>query len=165
MTSSCYEGQIANAEPSFGLNLSGAVAQPLRCNRRLHVQVTGARTLAKPGWSRRLTVVPKMLLQKERSEDRPSITLDAGEGAMVLIQLLLPTKGGTRADGLTPLTETRRELADRFNGLTAYLRSPAKGLCSRWPHGTGRRRHGGNRHRVVRPSMVARLCRHASGPL
>jgi len=69
-----------------------------------------------------------MLLQKERSEDRPSITLDAGEGAMVLIQLLLPTKGGTRADGLTPLTETRRELADRFNGLTAYLRSPAKGL-------------------------------------
>ena len=43
---------------------------------------------------------------------------------MVLIQLLLPTS----ADGLAPLAETRRELADRFNGLTAYLRSPAKGL-------------------------------------
>jgi hypothetical protein len=44
---------------------------------------------------------------------------------MVLIQLLLPTSG-TGADGLAPLAETRRELADRFNGLTAYLRSPAK---------------------------------------
>jgi hypothetical protein len=47
---------------------------------------------------------------------------------MVLIQLLLPTSGATRADGLAPLAETRRELAERFNGLTAYLRSPAKGL-------------------------------------
>ena len=47
---------------------------------------------------------------------------------MVLIQLLLPTRGPTLANGLTPLAETRRELADRFNGLTAYLRSPAKGL-------------------------------------
>jgi hypothetical protein len=49
------------------------------------------------------------------------------EGAMVLIQLLLPTST-VGADGLAPLAETRRELADRFNGLTAYLRSPAKGL-------------------------------------
>jgi hypothetical protein len=31
---------------------------------------------------------------------------------MVLIQLLLPTSA-TRADGLVPLAETRRELADR----------------------------------------------------
>ena len=46
---------------------------------------------------------------------------------MVLIQLLLPTTGAARADGLGPLAETRRELADRFNGVTAYLRSPAKG--------------------------------------
>ena len=45
---------------------------------------------------------------------------------MVLIQLLLPTSAG--ADGLTPLADTRRELAARFSGLTAYLRSPAKGL-------------------------------------
>ena len=47
---------------------------------------------------------------------------------MVLIQLLLPTNGVAGADGLTPLAETRRELAEQFNGLTAYLRSPAKGL-------------------------------------
>jgi len=53
---------------------------------------------------------------------------DGVEGAMVLIQLLLPTSGAAGADGLAPLAETRRELVDRFNGLTAYLRSPAKGL-------------------------------------
>lgn len=47
---------------------------------------------------------------------------------MVLIQLLLPSSGTTPADGLAPLAETRRELAERFNGVTAYLRSPAKGL-------------------------------------
>jgi hypothetical protein len=47
---------------------------------------------------------------------------------MVLIQLLLPASGETRADGLAALAETRRELAERFDGLTAYLRSPAKGL-------------------------------------
>ena len=47
---------------------------------------------------------------------------------MVLIQLLLPTSGTMPADGLAPLAETRRELAQRFNGVTAYLRSPAKGL-------------------------------------
>jgi hypothetical protein len=46
---------------------------------------------------------------------------------MVLIQLLLPTTGGAGGDSLAPLAETRRELAERFNGLTAYLRSPAKG--------------------------------------
>jgi hypothetical protein len=46
---------------------------------------------------------------------------------MVLIQLLLPTGGAARADGVAPLAQTRRELADRFRGLTAYLRSPAKG--------------------------------------
>ena len=46
----------------------------------------------------------------------------------MLIQLLLPTRGAGGTDGLAPLAETRRELAARFNGLTAYLRSPAKGL-------------------------------------
>ena len=46
---------------------------------------------------------------------------------MVLIQVLLPT-GATPAHALATLTETRRELADRFSGLTAYLRSPAKGF-------------------------------------
>ena len=51
----------------------------------------------------------------------------AVDGAMVLIQLLLPTTGVARDDGVAPLDQTRRELAERFNGLTAYLRSPAKG--------------------------------------
>ena len=46
---------------------------------------------------------------------------------MVLIQLLLPETGVAIADGVAPLAQTRRELAERFNGLTAYLRSPAKG--------------------------------------
>jgi hypothetical protein len=47
---------------------------------------------------------------------------------MVLIQLLLPTNGAVGAHGLAPLARTRQELAERFNGLTAYVRSPAKGL-------------------------------------
>ena len=47
---------------------------------------------------------------------------------MVLIQLLLPTRGAANADSPAPLAETRRELADRFTGVTAYVRSPAKGL-------------------------------------
>lgn len=47
---------------------------------------------------------------------------------MVLIQVLLPTNGAAAADGRTPLAQTRAELADRFRGLTAYVRSPAKGL-------------------------------------
>jgi hypothetical protein len=50
---------------------------------------------------------------------------------MVLIQLLLPTRIPTAAesqDVTAALTRTRRELADRFDGLTAYVRSPAKGV-------------------------------------
>jgi hypothetical protein len=54
---------------------------------------------------------------------------------MVLIQLLLPTSAGASADGLAPLAETRQELAERFHGLTAYLRSPARGL---WTAADGR---------------------------
>ena len=46
---------------------------------------------------------------------------------MVLIQLLLPATDAARADGVAPFAQTRRELAERFNGLTAYLLSPAKG--------------------------------------
>jgi hypothetical protein len=45
---------------------------------------------------------------------------------MVLIQLLLPTSGTASADGLAPLAQTRRELADRFTGVTAYVRSPQR---------------------------------------
>jgi hypothetical protein len=47
---------------------------------------------------------------------------------MVLIQLLLPTTGAAGSDDMTPLAATRRELADRFKGVTAYVRSPAKGV-------------------------------------
>ena len=49
---------------------------------------------------------------------------------MVLIQLLLPTKvpRSSTSDTTTALATTRRELADRFDGLTAYVRSPAQGV-------------------------------------
>ena len=47
---------------------------------------------------------------------------------MVLIQLLLPTTASVDTKAMTPLTETRGELADKFSGVTAYVRSPAKGL-------------------------------------
>jgi hypothetical protein len=48
---------------------------------------------------------------------------------MVLIQLLLPTAEDRGPhDEPAPLARTRRELTDRFKGLTAYVRSPAKGL-------------------------------------
>jgi len=46
---------------------------------------------------------------------------------MVLIQLLLPI-GASGDSAVTALAETRRELVDRFKGVTAYVRSPAKGL-------------------------------------
>ena len=49
---------------------------------------------------------------------------------MVLIQLLLPISGQTSAENQAKFSETRRELATSFNGLTAYLRSPAKGWWS-----------------------------------
>jgi hypothetical protein len=44
---------------------------------------------------------------------------------MVLIQLLLPA---ANAADRSALAETREELAARFSGLTAYVRSPAKGV-------------------------------------
>jgi len=47
---------------------------------------------------------------------------------MVLIQLLLPTAGEAGDHAMTALAETRRELAEEFKGVTAYLRTPAKGL-------------------------------------
>jgi len=50
------------------------------------------------------------------------------EGALVLIQLLLPTSGAAGADAQALLAQTRRELAERFTRVTAYVRSPAKGL-------------------------------------
>ena len=49
---------------------------------------------------------------------------------MVLIQLLLPTsfpEGSASRDASAEISETRRELTEKFGGLTAYVRSPAKG--------------------------------------
>jgi hypothetical protein len=42
-----------------------------------------------------------------------------------LIQMLLPATGARAVAGLA---ETRRELVERFKGVTAYVRAPAKGL-------------------------------------
>ena len=50
---------------------------------------------------------------------------------MVLIQLLLPTTlpgGAPTQDASAALADTRRELSKVFDGLTAYVRSPAKGI-------------------------------------
>jgi hypothetical protein len=58
---------------------------------------------------------------------------------VVLIQLLLPmVKAAASTSDMAPLAQTRRELADRFKGLTAYVRSPAKGL---WTAPDGHREH------------------------
>src|SRR5918993_5380913 len=49
--------------------------------------------------------------------------------AMVLIQMLLPTRspeGAAFADDL--MRRTREELMERFGGLTAYTRAPATGV-------------------------------------
>jgi hypothetical protein len=53
---------------------------------------------------------------------------------MVLIQLLLPTLTVDSGND-NPLVETARELSEAFGGLTAYVRSPAKGL---WTSPAGR---------------------------
>ena len=47
---------------------------------------------------------------------------------MVLIQLLLPTGGNGGDRAIFALAETRRELVEKFKGVTAYARAPAKGL-------------------------------------
>jgi hypothetical protein len=51
---------------------------------------------------------------------------------MFLVQLLLPTKGGDGA-AIDPaqFTTVRKALAERFGGVTAYVRSPAVGLWKR----------------------------------
>jgi hypothetical protein len=60
---------------------------------------------------------------------------------VVLIQLLLPTTlppGATSQHATAALAHTRREHAETFDGLTAYLRSPAKGT---WTAPDGRTQH------------------------
>jgi hypothetical protein len=54
---------------------------------------------------------------------------------MVLIQVLLPTNIASTGGAETPLASTARELGEAFGGLTAYVRSPAKGL---WTSPAGR---------------------------
>ena len=67
--------------------------------------------------------------KKRSSAAKPSRRYhQIGDRAMVLIQLLLPTAGSVDSEETEPLDITRRELAARFKGLTAYLRSPAKGV-------------------------------------
>ena len=50
---------------------------------------------------------------------------------VVLIQLLLPTPfadpSGKTVEATSAFRDTRRELTDRFTGLTAYVRAPARG--------------------------------------
>ena len=51
---------------------------------------------------------------------------------MHLVQLLLPVFDNTGARFHERLfTEVRRELTDRFGGVTAYMRSPAAGVWQR----------------------------------
>jgi hypothetical protein len=57
---------------------------------------------------------------------------------MVLIQLLLPAHiddAGQRRSMHDALRSSYHELADRFDGVTAYVRAPAKGL---WTADDGR---------------------------
>ena len=65
------------------------------------------------------------------AKDRPPRKLDAvdrcAERVMVLAQLPLPTRKADGSDAMMSLGETRRELMARFNGVTVYVTSPAKG--------------------------------------
>jgi hypothetical protein len=53
-------------------------------------------------------------------------------GAMMLIQILLPTTAPAGAGGdqntAAAFARTRRELVEAFDGVTAYLRAPAQGI-------------------------------------
>jgi len=91
-----------------------------------------AKCFARPYHGRSLFARPFCVLERPflcllDAKNQRRVCRARSEAAMVLIQLLLPTTGRTSADGLAPLAQTRHELADRFSGLTAYLRSPAKG--------------------------------------
>ena len=71
---------------------------------------------------------------------------------MVLIQLLLPTtlpSGALSQDATAALADTRRELAKMFNGLTAYVRSPAKGFVA---HSHAERNHQGIGNELIQPN-------------
>jgi hypothetical protein len=57
---------------------------------------------------------------------------------MYLIQILLPAPRGSDLEADAPVVDTRRELVERFGGLTAYLRTPAQGV---WTSPAGGREH------------------------
>lgn len=60
-------------------------------------------------------------------------------GAMTLVQLLLPLYGPQHAPFPQSMyEEVSRELTERFGGLTAYVRAPAKGLWEERPGKTRR---------------------------
>jgi hypothetical protein len=44
-----------------------------------------------------------------------------------VVQILLPSPGGGKTAGEVELGQTRAELVERYDGVTAYLRSPAQG--------------------------------------
>ncbi|RNJ41545.1 hypothetical protein B5V01_29235 [Mesorhizobium erdmanii] len=58
---------------------------------------------------------------------------------MVLVEMLLPLKDNSGTPFPTQLyRELQEALAERFGGVTAYMRSPANGL---WNDGVGGSRH------------------------
>jgi hypothetical protein len=60
---------------------------------------------------------------------RPGAAVTDDSRAMFLIQILLPISlPDPSVSVTTALADTRRELTEKFNGSTAYLRAPAKGL-------------------------------------
>ena len=64
--------------------------------------------------------------------------MPASLAPMVLIQVLLPASAGRPGAPGEELAATTRELAEMFGGITAYLRSPAKGL---WTSPDGKTEH------------------------
>lgn len=68
---------------------------------------------------------------------------------MVLIQLLLPSQRTDDASNAEAIALTRSELVQRFGGVTAFLRSPARGA---WTSPEGRVEHDD----VVMVEVVAR---------
>jgi hypothetical protein len=57
---------------------------------------------------------------------------------MMLIQLLLPSDGSTNTSVSQAIATTRTELIERFGGVTAFVRSPARGA---WISPEGRVEH------------------------
>ena len=62
-------------------------------------------------------------------DHRPCGDLDAVDGAMHLVQLLLPLRDNAGVPfPRAAFEQVRAELTERYGGVTAYLRSPASGV-------------------------------------